>query len=81
MPAKGGTQKMTTPGPYIMIAAIRSAKEAHNTRGEHQNTRRKAAEKENRPPIQAKMSDRWPKWEAKTRDVSAAILVSWARKS
>ena len=30
----------------------------------------------NRPPIQAKMSDRWPKWEAKTRDVSAAILVS-----
>ena len=28
----------------------------------------------NRPPIQAKMSDRWPKWEAKTR----AILVETA---
>ena len=24
------------------------------------------------------MSDRWPKWEAKTRDVSAAILVETA---
>ena len=35
----------------------------------------------NRPPRQAKISDRRPKWEAKTRDVSAASLVSWALKA